>query len=209
MADKQKDQSTASGLIFVGSGPGADHAAEFSLTLLDWLLREEAISLPGSVDGEISAWIKDFFAKPVELQPHRISERDAGAVQQEVMREAAVSFADPREKEELRLMAQLGNVSPEDTQRLMTALQQGDVSAFQEARSEMVEALHQRLKNQITGEGLAALLALGARDRALRAAALCMVLWKTHPPSVSHGPGSGRGPGSGFEPDQDRQTVPD
>ena len=184
MADKPKGQPTASELIFVGSGPGADHAAEFSLTLLDWLLREEAISLPGSVDGEISAWIKDYFAKPVELQPQRISERDAGAVQREVMREAAVSFADPGEKEELRFMAQLGNVSPADTQRLMKALQQEDDSAFQKTRSEMVEALYQRLRKQITGEGLAALVALGTRDRAGRAAALCMVLYKTHPLSL-------------------------
>jgi hypothetical protein len=154
------------------------------LTLLDRLLREEATKLPGSVDGELSAWIKDYFAKPVELQPQRIAERDAGAVQQEVMREAAVSFADPREKEEVRLMALLGEVSPEDTQRLMTALQQGDDSAFQEARSKMVEALSQRLRKQMTGESLEALLALGARDRALRATALCMVLYKTHPLSL-------------------------
>jgi len=184
MADKQKGQPTASELIFVGSGPGADHAAEFSLTLLDWLLREEAIRLPGSVEGELSAWIKNFFVKPVELQPQRISERDAGAVQREVMREAAVSFADPGEKEELRFMAQLGNVSPADTQRLMKALQQEDDSAFQKTRSEMVEALYQRLRKQITGEGLAALVALGTRDRAGRAAALCMVLYKAHPLSL-------------------------
>ena len=36
----------------------------------------------------------------------------------------------------------------------------------------------------MTGEGLEALLALGARNRAVRAAALCMVLYKTHPLSL-------------------------
>jgi hypothetical protein len=184
MTDQAKGKPTGLGPIFVGSGMAADAAAEFSLTMLDWLLREEEVSLPGGAEGEISAWIKELFAKPVQLELHRVSEHQRGAIQREVMREAGEGFADPRRREEVQITAQVGNISVEDTQRLMAALQQGNLSAFQQVRSEMVEALNQKLGKELTGEGLATLLALGARCRAGRAAALCMAVFKAHPLSL-------------------------
>ena len=184
MADQAKGKPTGGRPIFVGSGTAADAAAEFSLAILDWLLREEEVSLPGITEGDISAWIKELFAKPVQLELHRVSEHQRGAIQREVMREAGEGFADPRRREEVQIMSQMGNISLEDTQRLMVALQQGSLSAFQQVRSDMVEALNQKLGKQLTGEGLATLVALGARCRAGRAAALCMAVFKAHPLSL-------------------------
>ena len=184
MADQSKGKPTGLGPIFVGSGTAADAAAEFSLTMLDWLLREEEVSLPGGAEGEISVWINDLFAKPVQLELHHVSEHRRGAIQREVMREAGEGFADPRQREEVKIMAQVGNIFAEDAQRLMTALQQGNLPAFQQVRSEMVETLNHKLGEKITGEGLAVLLALGARCRAGRAAALCMAVFKAHPLSL-------------------------
>jgi hypothetical protein len=184
MTDQTKGKPTGLGPIFVGSGTAADEAAEFSLTMLDWLLREEQVSLPGAAVGDISAWIKEFFGKPVQSEVHRISEHQRGAVPREVMREAGQIFADPRRREEVQMVSQLANVSLEDMQRLMAALQQGDLSASQQVRSEIVKALYQKLGKQMTGEGLATLLALGARCRAGRATALCMAIFKSHPLSL-------------------------
>lgn len=184
MADQGKGKPTGIGSIFVGSGPGPDLAAEFSLAMLDQLLREEAVTLPGAVAGDISEWIKELFAKPVQLEPHRVAEHQKGAIQREVMREAGEVLADPRRKEEVQMTGQLGNFSLEDMQRLMVALQQGNLSAFQRVRSEIVRALDQKFGKQMMGEGLATFLALGARVRAGRAAGLCMAVFKAHPLSL-------------------------
>jgi hypothetical protein len=185
MTDQTKGKPTGLGLIFVGLGPAADDAAEFSLGMLDWLLREGEISLPAATEGGISAWIKEFFAKPVQFEPHRVSEHQKGAVQREVMREAGEVFADPRRREEVQMIAQMGNIiSLEGMQRLMTALQQGDLAASQRVRSEVVKALDQKLGKQMKGEGFATLLGLGARCRAGRAGALCMAVFKAHPLSL-------------------------
>ena len=83
MAGDKAGKPTTSAPIFVGSGPGADYAAEFSLTLLEWLLREEEVSLGGPIEGEISLWIEELFAKPIQVEQHRIPEHDQGAVQRE------------------------------------------------------------------------------------------------------------------------------
>jgi hypothetical protein len=184
MTDQAKGKPTGLGAIFVGLGSGPDLAAEFSLAMLDRLLKEEELSLPGATEGDISAWIKEFFAKPVQFEPHRVSEHQKGVVQREVMRAAGEVFADPRRREEVQMTSRLANISLEDMQRLMTALQQGDLSAFQQVRSDVVKALAQGLGKQMTGEGLATLLALGARYRAGRAAALCMAVFKAHPLSL-------------------------
>ena len=184
MADQGKGKPTGLGSIFVGLGPAADDAAEFSLGMLDWLLREEEINLPAATEGGISAWIKEFFAKPVQLEPHRVSEHQKGVVQWEVMREAGEIVADPRRREEVQMAAQFGNISREHMQRLMAALQQGDLAASQRVRSEVVKALDQKLGKQMTIEDLATLLGLGARCRAGRAAALCMAVFKANPLSL-------------------------
>jgi hypothetical protein len=184
MADETKDKPTGLGPIFVGSGIGPDLAAEFSLAILDRLLGEEAIRLPETVEGEISAWIKELVAKPAQLELRRASEHQRGAIQREVMREVAEAFADPRQRDEVQLMAQIGNIDLEDMQSLMVALQQGNVSAFQEVRSKMVEPLIQKLGKQMTSKQWEALLAVGVRCRAGCAAGLCMAVFKVHPLSL-------------------------
>jgi hypothetical protein len=184
MADETKDKPTGLGPIFVGSGIGPDLAAEFSLAILDRLLGEEAVSLPETAEGEISAWIEELFAKPAQVEQHRFSEYQRGAIEREVMREVAEAFADPRRKEEVQLMAQIGNINPEDMQCLLAALQQGNALAFQQARSKIVTALNQRIGKQMVGKQWEALLAVGIRCRAGCAAGLCMAVFKVHPLSL-------------------------
>src|SRR6266849_2551343 len=84
--NKEKGKPTPSVPILVAPGFGGDHAAEFYLTFMDWLLRDE-MDLLGDLEGEISAWLRECFAKPVQFERQNIPEQNKGAVQREVMRE--------------------------------------------------------------------------------------------------------------------------
>ena len=184
MEDQKRGQPTASELIFVGSGPAADYAAEYSLTLLEFILKEEEVNLPGPVPGELSSWIEELFSMPLQVEQRRIQEHDPGAVQREVMREAAEVMANLSKGEAQQVLSQLGDVPPADMQRMLAALNKGNISAANQVRSEMVEQLYQKLGKRITIETLLALLPSLARCRAGRAGALCLVLYKSHPVSL-------------------------
>jgi hypothetical protein len=183
MADQEKGKPTTPVPILVASGFGGDHAAEFYLTLMDWLLRDE-MSLLGDLAGEISAWLRECFAKPVQFERHNIPEQNKGAVQREVMREFFAITADPRKKGEMQIGSLLEGVYSEDLNRTLEALQRGDHSAAEKIRAGLVERLSQIFKKQVTKESISALGSLVARGRASRAGALCMVLYKRNPLSL-------------------------
>lgn len=183
MANKQKVKPTTPVPILVASGTGGDHAAEFYLTMMDWLLRDQ-MNLLGDPGGEISAWLREVFTKPVKFERHNIAEQKEGAVRREVMRESFAAMADPRKKEEMRIGSLLEGIDSEDLNGTLEALQRGDYSAAEKVRAELIGKLFQIFGKQVTKESISALGRLVARGRASRAGALCMALYKDNPLSL-------------------------
>jgi hypothetical protein len=183
MADQEKTKPTTPVPILVASGIGGDHAAEFYLTFMDWLLRDE-LDVLGHLEGEISSWLRECFAKPVRFERHNIPEQNKGAVQREVVREFFAITADPRKKEEMQIGSLLEGVYSEDLNRTLEALQRGDHSAAERIRAELVGKLSPIFAKQVTKERISALGSLVARGRASRAGALCMVFHKKNPLSL-------------------------
>ncbi len=180
MADQGNGKPTTPVPILVASGIGGDHAAEFYLTLIDWLLRDE-MSLLGDLEGEISAWLRDAFAKPIKFERHNIPEQNKGAVQRELMREMIDLMVDPQKKEEIQIGKLTASIDSEALNQTMEALQRGDKAAAEKIRADLVETVSQRFKKQATRESVSALGRLAARGRASRAGAMCMALYKENP----------------------------
>ena len=178
MARRKQDKPTSSGPIFVGLGPGGEHATQFVLTIVEWVLREEEqVALCGPVEGEISEWIAQVWDKPIQFDRQHLPGNNRAAIQQETLREAFAILADPRKKEEKQLAELLGSISLDDARRLSTAIGENDVSGSNKIRSEIVDKLSER----ITPELLSAMISFFARCRAVRAAALCTIRYKEHP----------------------------
>lgn len=180
MADEKKVKPTTPVSILVAPGTGGDHAAEFYLSLMDWLLRDE-MSLLGDLPGEISIWLTEALAKPVKFERQNISEQNQGAVQRELLREVFALLAHPEKNEEMQFKSLVEGVGSEDLKGTMEALQRGDYLAAEKIRAEVVERLFQKLVKKATKESISALGSLAARGRASRAAALCMAIYREHP----------------------------
>ena len=183
MANQGKSKPTTPLPILVAPGMGGDYAAEFLLTFLDWLLRDEA-GLPGNLEGEISAWFRECFAKQVQFERRDIPDQGKGAVQREALRELFAATVDPRNEGEMQIKRLLEGVEPEEVSRTLEALHRGDYAAAEKIRAELVERLSQQFRKQATKETASALGRLAARGRAARAGALCMALYREHPLSL-------------------------
>jgi len=140
MADQKKDQPTSSVPIVVGSGPGGEHAVEFFLAVANCVLSED-LSLLGPLEGEISDWIAQLWGKPIQFDRRYPSGRDQAAIQQEVWRESFAIAADPSNEKEKQFTDLLGDISSDDAQGMMAALQTGVSSAVNKVRSDIVEKL--------------------------------------------------------------------
>jgi len=138
MADQKKDQPTSSVPIVVGSGPGGEHAVEIFLAVANCVLSED-LSLLGPLEGEISDWIAQLWGKPIQFDRRYPSGRDQAAIQQEVWRESFAIAADPSNEKEEQFTDLLGDISSDDAQGMMAALQTGDSSAVHDVRVEIVE----------------------------------------------------------------------
>ena len=187
MAGQKKDQPTTSVPIVVGSGPGEEHAVEFLLTVAEWVLREEELGLLGPLEGEISDWIAQLWTKPIQFDRRDPSRHNEAAIQREVLRESFAIMVDPRDQKEKQFADLLGDISLEDTQEIMAAVQKGDISAVNQVRSQILAKLIPKFVKQITPENVASLSTLVKRCRAGRAGALCLVLYKEHPLSLIAG----------------------
>jgi len=183
MANEQKVEPTTPVSILVAPGTGGDFAAEFYLTMLDWLLRDE-MNLLGDLPEEISAWLTEALAKPVKLERHDIREQNEGAVQQELLREMFAYLADPQNKEEMEFKGLVEEIRREDLKGTLEALQRGDYSTAEKIRAELVERLFQRLAKRVTKESISALGSLAARGRAARVGALCMAIYRENPSAL-------------------------
>ena len=185
MEQKQQGRSTLLESIFVGSGPGADQSAELFLLVVDWVLREEEVAIKVPVKGDLSQWIAEMCAKPIEVSSGDVVGSSRAAIQRELLLKQSVAIlADPRQEEEKRLAQLIGEIPAAGLGRLLEAVRQGDSSAVNALRTEMAEKLGPRLLKQISPASVPALLALLSRMRAGRAGGLCWICYKTHPLSL-------------------------
>lgn len=180
MANQENGQPTSPVPILVAPGIGGDHAAEFYLTLIDWLLRDE-MSLLGELEGDISEWLRDALAKPIKFERHNIAEQNKGAVLRELMREIVALMVDPQNKVEIQIGNLVTSMDSDPLNLTLEALKCGDYSAAEKIRADLVDMLFQRFKKQATRESVSTLGRLAARGRASRTGAMCMALYKGNP----------------------------
>jgi ribosomal protein L18 len=181
MSDGGERKPTASVPILVGTGPAVEIAAELYLVVAEWALREdESITLLASPPGELSGWISELFAKDIQFERLNVSERDKGAVQREKMREAIEIMIDPNKKHETQLLGLLGKIPSGAVEQIVESIQKGDKASFSAIRARIEKPLWQEFVKNMTPESATALGALVGRTRALRAVALCIVLYKRH-----------------------------
>src|SRR5713101_1575031 len=129
MARRKQDQPTSSGPIFVGLGPGGEHATQFVLTIVEWVLREEEqVALCGPVEGEISEWIAQVWDKPIQFDRQNLPDNNRVAIQRERLQEAFTFLADTRKEEGKQLAALFGSISLDEARRLSIAVGENDVS---------------------------------------------------------------------------------
>lgn len=93
MEKPKTNEPTFPAPMIVGSGLGGEQAGAFQLSLLDWILREEEVSLLFPIEGEISNWIKELWAKPIHLDPEDFPANNKAPVPREAI---AAFFADPQ-----------------------------------------------------------------------------------------------------------------
>ena len=186
MAQEQQGQRTLLESIFVGSE--FDQMAELVLAATDWVLREEEVSIKERVKGDLSQWVAEMCAKPIEVSPGNVvaTHRRAipGELLKQLLKQSVAILVDPRQEEEKRLAQLMGNFPPADLQRLMDTVRQGDSSAVNAMRTEITQKLGPQLLKQISPASVPALLALLSRMRAVRAGTLCWVCYKMHPLSL-------------------------
>jgi hypothetical protein len=175
MGQKQQGQPTLLESIFVGSGPGADQGAELLLAVADWVLREEEVPIKAPVKGDLSRWIAEMCAKPVEVRRGNAvaTHRRAipGGLLKQLLKQSAATLVDPRQEEEKRLAQPMGEIQPADLQRLMETTRGGDSSAVNAMRTEIAQKLGPQLFKQISPASIPALFGLLSRMRAVRAGA--------------------------------------
>jgi hypothetical protein len=185
MGQEQQGQPTLLESILVGSGPGADQGAEFLLAVADWVLREEEVPIKAPVKGDLSQWIAEMCAKPIEVSPGKAVATRRRAIPNELLKQllkqSVAILVDPRREEEKRLAQLMDDFPPADLQRLMETLRQGDSSAVNAMRTEIAQKLGPQLFKQMSPASVPALLALLSRMRAVRAGTLCLVCYKMHP----------------------------
>jgi len=181
MEKPKGDEPTFPAPILVGSGTHTDQAVDFLLTAVEWILREDDWGLQYPVEGEISNWIEEAAQKPIHPGASAAQATTNRTVERDVLRQSLALNVDPRSEEEQQIATLLSNISPEDAQRLTSALHSNDVESIQAARSAIVNKLGERVKDGMTPARAAAFGAIVGRGRAARAAALCLLLYKIDP----------------------------
>jgi len=180
MKKSKQDEPTFPAPILVGSGPGVNRAVDFLLTALEWALREDDPSLLYPIEGELSNWIEQLWEKPYQAGSSTVPVTTKMTVERDVLRESLALFADPTNKDEKDLSALVGNLSPDEIQRLISALRSNNGPGIEAARSEIVDRLGKQITEGLTPSRVSAFASMVGRCRAGRAEALCLVLCKTH-----------------------------
>jgi len=181
MDKPKRNEPTFPAPIIVGSGPSTDQAVDFLLTAVEWILREDGWGLQYPVEGEISNWIEQAAEKPTQTGVSAAQATTKKTVERDVLRQSLVLSVDPRSEEEKRLATLLSDISPGHAQRLTSAMHSNDVKGVQAAQSAIVEKLGKRVTEGMTPARADAFGSVVGRGRAARAAALCVLLYKTDP----------------------------
>jgi hypothetical protein len=180
--DKPKgNEPTFSAPILVGSGSDTDQAVDFLLTAVEWIFREDGWGLQYPLEGEISNWIEQAAQKPIQEGASTAQATTKRTVERDVLRQSLALNVDPRSEEQQRIATLLSDISPEEAQRLTSALHSNNANGIQAAQSAIVDRLGNRLTEGMTPARAAAFAAMVGRGRAARAAALCLLLYKTDP----------------------------
>jgi hypothetical protein len=180
MKKSKQDKPTFPAPILVGPGPGVNRAVDFLLTALEWALREDDPSLLYPIKGELSNWIEQLWEKPYQAGSSTVPVTTKMTVERDVLRDSLALFADPTNKDEKDLAALVGNLSPDEIQRLISALRSNNGPGIEAARSEIVDRLGKQITEGLTPSRASAFASMVGRCRAGRAEALCLVLYKTH-----------------------------
>ena len=181
MDKPKRNDPTFPAPILVGSGADTDQAVDFLLTSVEWILKEDDWGLLYPVEGQISTWIEQAGQKSIQAGVSSGQATTNRTVERDVLRQSLALTVDPTSEEEKRIATLLSDISPEDAQRLTSALHSNDVKGVQAARSAIVDKLGKRITEGITPARGAAFASIVGRGRAARAAALCLVLYKTDP----------------------------
>lgn len=181
MAKPTRDEPTFPAPILVGSDPSTDQAVDFLLTAVEWIFRQDGWGLQHPVEGEISNWIEQAAEKLSQTGGSAAQATAKKTVERDVLRQSLALTVDPRSEEEKRLATLLSDISPEDAQRLSSAMHSNDAERVQAAQSAIVEKLGQRVMEGMTPARAAAFGSIVGRGRAARVTALCLLLYKTAP----------------------------
>ena len=177
MEKPKQGEPTFPAPMIVGSDPSGYRAVNLPLIALDWILREEEVSLLFPIDGEISHWAKELWAKPFQLDPKDFPANSKTPISREVF---GVLFADPGNEAAKRLAELLSSISSSDFQSLVTSILANDGPDFDAARSDMLHKLGAQITKELTPALAAAFAYLVAICRACRVSALCLLLHKMH-----------------------------
>lgn len=177
MERSKQGEPTFPAPMIVGSDPSAYRAVNFPLIVLDWILREEEVSLLFLIDGEISHWTKELWAKPFQLDPKDFPTNSKTPISREVF---GALFADPGNEAAKRLAELLSSISSSDFESVATSILANDGADLDAVRSGMLDKLGAQIKKELTPALAAAFAYLVCICRAFRASALCLVLHKMH-----------------------------
>jgi hypothetical protein len=169
--------------IFVGSDPNLEEVALALLTAMELFFEAYGAIADVPYEGELSGWIAELMSKPTNLSLFD-SQAPKPSPERQAIRESAAAMTDPRSEAEVQVVKRVvDNLSTDDTKRIINVLANGDRAAIDQGRREYVSKLQPAL-GEITREKLLAMMEQLKRFRALRAAGLCMVVYKADPFSI-------------------------
>jgi hypothetical protein len=171
--------------IFVGSDPSLDGVVHALLTAMELFLEGDGAmaEAPLPYEGELSGWLAESMSKPTNLSLFD-SQVQEPSHERQAIRESAAVMTDPRSEAEARVVKSIvDNLSTYDTKQIINVLASGDRAAIEQSQREFLSKLQPAL-GEMTMEKVFPMMEQLKRFRALRAACLCMVVYKTHPISI-------------------------
>lgn len=183
MSEDGVDKPTSDKPIFVGPDPSLEGVVLALITAMELFFESEGAMAEVPYEGELSGWIAELMFKPTNLSLFD-SQAQKSSPERQAIRESAAAMTDPRSDAEARVVRSVvDNLSKEDAKQIINVLASGDRTAIDQGQRELLSKLQPAL-GKITQEKVLAMMEQLKRFRALRAAGLCMVLYKADPISI-------------------------
>lgn len=182
MRREQPVGPTFPGLIFVGSGPRDEKAAQLLMAAVEAFFDPENLPMAGSYEGSLSEWIADLAYKPGTLHLSNTLREDP-SLERTAFSESGEMLADPRSQVELDLTKIVEQISSSEAQEMSDALITGDPDRILQARTSFDAKLESKV-GKVGDVAVAKIDAMKAqlmRMRALRAFCCCAVTANLHP----------------------------